>query len=34
MEKPQDNTARLYADTFTIISKMWVKSYPCSTSAV
>jgi len=32
--EPVKNTARLYADTFTIISKMWLKSYPCSTSAV
>ncbi len=32
--EPVKNAAKIYADTFTSISKMWVKSYPSSTSSV
>jgi hypothetical protein len=32
--EPVKNAAKIYADTFTSISKMWVKSYPSSTGAV
>jgi hypothetical protein len=32
--EPVKNAARIYADTFTSISRMWVKSYPSSTGAV
>src|SRR5659263_786905 len=31
--EPVKNATRLYADTFTILSKMWMKSYSCSTGA-
>ncbi|HWQ95804.1 MAG TPA: hypothetical protein VN368_00380 [Candidatus Methylomirabilis sp.] len=32
--EPVKNAAKIYADTFTSISNMWVKSYPSSTDAV
>ncbi len=32
--EPVKNAAKIYADTFTSISKMWVKSYPTFTGAV
>ena len=32
--EPVKNAAKIYADTFTSISRMWVKSYPSSSGAV
>ena len=32
--EPVKKAARIYSDTFTSISRMWVKSYPCSTGAI
>jgi hypothetical protein len=32
--EPVKNAAKIYADTFTSVSNIWMKSYPCSTIAV
>jgi hypothetical protein len=32
--EPVKNAAKIYADTFTSVSNVWIKSYPCSTNTV